>query len=144
MQSNRRDFLKGCAAAAAVTTSGGHAMAWFDPAVTTGAKSAANGNVLVYIFLRGAIDGLHMVVPYAGSDRTAYETKRAGLAISTSRLRRIGTSNWGWHPRAGGAPAMPSARHPSSCRSCTTATVSHWCMPPACPRPIAAISKRRQ
>lgn len=102
MQQNRRDFLKGCAAAG-LGAGCGRAFAFFDPQVTTGGKAAGN-NVLVYLFLRGAIDGLHLVVPYAGPDRTAYEAKRgpANLAIGTDRLRRIGTSNWGWHPRAGG------------------------------------------
>lgn len=101
MQGNRRDFLKGCCAAA-IAAGSGSAMAFFDPLALSGGKSAATGDVVVYVFLRGAIDGLHLVVPYAGSDRTAYVTRRGGLAIPTSRLRRIGTSNWGWHPRAGG------------------------------------------
>ena len=102
MHSNRRDFLKGCCAAA-VAAGSANVMAWYDPAIVTGTKSAANGDVLVYVFLRGAMDGLHLVVPYAGPDRIAYEGKRGNLAIPTSRLRRIGTSNWAWHPRAGGA-----------------------------------------
>ena len=103
MDSNRRDFLKGCCAAA-LGAGAGRAMAFFDPFVATGGKAAGN-NVLVYIFLRGAIDGLHLVVPYDGAQRGYYETKRAAanLAIPTSRLRRIGSSDWAWHPRAGGA-----------------------------------------
>lgn len=100
MQSNRRDFLKGCCAAA-LGAGAGRAMAFFDPFVTTGAK-AQTGNVLVYLFLRGAIDGLHLLVPYSGGERAPYVTKRAGLAIPESRLRPIGASGWAWHPRAGG------------------------------------------
>ena len=102
MDTNRRDFLKGCCAAG-LGAGAGRAMAFFDPFMTAGGKAAGN-NVLVYIFLRGAIDGLHLVVPYDGAQRDHYETKRsaANLAIPTSRLRRIGSSDWGWQPRAGG------------------------------------------
>lgn len=106
MSATRRDFLKGCCAAA-IGTGAGRAMAFFDPIGVTGSKSAANGNVLVYVFLRGAMDGLHLVVPWAGPDRVAYEGIRDGLVIPTSRLRRIGTTNWAWHPRAGGAASDP-------------------------------------
>ncbi len=101
MHNNRRDFLKGCCAAA-VAAGSGRAFAFFDPLAIAGSKSAATGDVLIYVFLRGAMDGLHLVVPYAGPDRIAYESKRGNLAIPTSRLRRIGTTNWAWHPRAGG------------------------------------------
>ena len=105
MQGNRRDFLKGCCAAA-IAAGSGNAMAFFDPLALSGGKSAATGDVIVYVFLRGAIDGLHLVVPYSGPDRVAYETRRngAGLAIRTDRLRRFTgvDDKWGWHPRAGG------------------------------------------
>lgn len=102
MDRNRRDFLKGCAAAG-LGAGCGRAFAFFDPFVATGGKAAGN-NVIVYLFLRGAIDGLHLIVPYSGAERAAYEAKRgpANLAIPTERLRRIGTSPWAWHPRAGG------------------------------------------
>ena len=102
MQSNRRDFIKGCCAGA-VAASSGTAMAFFDPLALGGGKSAANGDVLVYVFLRGAIDGLHLVVPYSGPDRVSYEAVRGNLAIPVSRLRQISGTAWGWHPRAGGA-----------------------------------------
>src|SRR5690606_12156130 len=102
MSASRRDFLKGCCAGAAAALGTGQVMAFFDPLAVTGTQSAADGDVLVYVFLRGAIDGLHLVVPYAGADRTAYVAKRGSMAIATDRLRRIGTSNWAWHPRAGG------------------------------------------
>jgi uncharacterized protein (DUF1501 family) len=101
MKLDRRDFLKGCCAGA-IAAGAGKSFAFFDPAITTGGKAAGN-NVLVYLFLRGAMDGLHMLVPYAGPERTPYVTKRSAMAIAPERLRRIGTSNWGWHPRAGGS-----------------------------------------
>lgn len=103
MKLDRRDFLKGCCAGA-IAAGSGRVMAFFDPAIGAGSKAAGN-NVIVYLFLRGATDGLHLVVPYAGPDRVAYEAKRGAMAIPTSRLRRIGTSNWAWHPRAGGGVA---------------------------------------
>jgi uncharacterized protein (DUF1501 family) len=102
MKTNRRNFIKGCCAGA-VAAGAGSAFAFFDPTGVAGSKSAATGDVLVMIFLRGAMDGLHMVVPYAGSDRVSYDNIRGSLAIPASRLRRIGSSNWAWHPRAGGA-----------------------------------------
>ncbi len=102
MNINRRNFIKGCCAGA-VAAGSGSAFAFFDPVGVMGSQSAANGDVLVMIFLRGAMDGLHMVVPYAGADRVSYEDVRANLAIPADRLRRIGNTNWGWHPRAGGA-----------------------------------------
>lgn len=111
MSATRRDFLKGCCAAA-IGTGAGRAMAFFDPIGVTGGKSAATGDVLVYVFLRGAMDGLHLVAPWAGPDRVAYEGIRDGLAIPTSRLRRIGTTNWAWHPRAGGASLDPVGSSP--------------------------------
>lgn len=101
MSANRRDFLKGCCAAA-IGAGTGRAMAFFDPTGLAGGKSAATGDVLVYVFLRGAMDGLHMVVPWSGPNRVSYEAKRGSMAIPTSRLRRIGTTEWAWHPRAGG------------------------------------------
>src|SRR5690554_6492736 len=106
MQANRRDFLKGCCAAA-IAAGSMRTQAFFDPVALTGGKSAANGDVLVYLFLRGAIDGLHLVVPYADPDRIAYVNTRGNLAIPVERLRRIAptgsAAQWGWHPRAGGA-----------------------------------------
>lgn len=95
---SRRHFLKGCCAAAAVA--GTPALAFMDPRAM--GKGGLQHDVLVYLFLRGGMDGLHLVVPYAGADRVAYEARRTNMAIPTSRLRRIGSSNWGWHPRAGG------------------------------------------
>jgi uncharacterized protein (DUF1501 family) len=102
MPANRRDFLKGCCAGAAALGAG-RSMAFFDPIIATGGKAAGN-NVLVYLFLRGAIDGLHLVVPYSGPDRVSYDAKRgsANLAIPTNRLRPIAGTDFAWHPRAGG------------------------------------------
>lgn len=92
----RRRFLQGCCAAA---------MAGAVPLTTFWRPAAAGGrtsnDVIVYVFLRGGLDGLHLVVPYAGPDRGHYELLRDSLAIPESSLRPI-TSQWGLHPRAGG------------------------------------------
>lgn len=105
MQSNRRDFLKGCCAAA-VAAGTPPALAWFDPLALSGQKSAANGDILIYLFLSGGMDSLHLVVPYGGPDRIAYENKRgSSLTIPVDRLRKI-NDRWGWHPRAGGERAQ--------------------------------------
>src|SRR5690606_12837522 len=96
----RRSFLKGCCAAAVAASA--PTFAWLNPAAA-GSKGGVQHDVLVYLFLRGGIDGLHLVVPYSGAERVAYEAKRGNFGIPVERLRRIGNSAWGMHPRAGGA-----------------------------------------
>jgi uncharacterized protein (DUF1501 family) len=98
MKTSRRGFIQGCCAGA-LALGAGRSVAFFDP---LGAKGGAQNQVLVYVFLRGGIDGLHLVVPYSGPDRIIYESKRSDLAIPTSRLRPIAATPWAWHPRAGG------------------------------------------
>src|SRR5699024_9072218 len=93
----RRAFLQGCCAAAlagAVPLS-----TFWRPAVA----GQGSSDVIVYVFLRGGMDGLHLVVPYAGAERSHYEMLRSNMAIPESRLRQI-TDNWALHPRAGGGP----------------------------------------
>src|SRR5690349_5676383 len=76
---DRRGFLKGCAGAAAI---GAAAPAMF---FSPQAKAAANGyDTLVVLFLRGAMDGLNLVIPVSGEDRTHYENARPTLAIANS------------------------------------------------------------
>jgi uncharacterized protein (DUF1501 family) len=93
----RRSFIQGCCAAA---------LAGAVPLTTfwrpAAAASRTGNEVIVYVFLRGGIDGLHLVVPYAGAERGPYELQRDNLAIPESNLRSI-TSEWALHPRAGGA-----------------------------------------
>jgi uncharacterized protein (DUF1501 family) len=96
--SSRRSFIKGCAAGA-LTLGAGNAIGWFDP---LHAQSGVQREVLVHLFLRGGIDGLHLLVPHNGPDRTSYEARRGTLAIPAARLRPIAGTPWGWHPRAGG------------------------------------------
>jgi len=98
MNTSRRGFLKGCCAGA-LALGAGKSIAFFDPLQ---AKGGSPRETLVYLFLRGGIDGLHLVVPYSGSDRTAYVSKRASLAIPVDRLRPIAGTAFGFHPRLGG------------------------------------------
>jgi len=98
---SRRSFVKGCCVAAGASAV--PAAAFFNP------SSAGRGighDVVVYLFLRGGIDGLHLIVPYSGPERTAYEIIRGNLMIPGERLRPI-SSQWALHPRAGGGTGDP-------------------------------------
>lgn len=94
----RRSFLQGCCAAA---VAGAVPLTTFWRPAAAAAGRTSN-DVIVYVFLRGGFDGLHLVVPYAGAERGPYELLRDNLAIPESNLRQI-TPEWGLHPRAGGA-----------------------------------------
>ncbi|GAB6196471.1 DUF1501 domain-containing protein [Lysobacter xanthus] len=75
----RRQFLKGVCASAAATAIG--------PRLMFGSEAraaAGDGDVVVMLFLRGAMDGLNFVVPLAGSDRTYYEAVRPNLSIAAT------------------------------------------------------------
>jgi uncharacterized protein (DUF1501 family) len=98
---NRRQFLQGCGAAAGISLLPMKGL--FMP----GAFAANTQHpVLVYLFLRGGMDGLHLMPPASGTERVAYESARSNLAIPTNRLRPIqGISNWAFHPRLGGGRA---------------------------------------
>ncbi|WP_242162926.1 DUF1501 domain-containing protein [Lysobacter sp. M15] len=100
---NRRDFLKGCCATAAAGAVGPSLL--FSPE----AQAAANTyDTVVLVFLRGGIDGLNLVVPTSGNDRSFYEQARPNLAIAAS-------GTYGALPLtlAGGA-ATPFGLHPSA------------------------------
>jgi uncharacterized protein (DUF1501 family) len=97
----RRSFIKGCCLAAGAGAM--PAAAFFNP-LQTGRGSGHD--VLIYLYLRGGIDGLHLVVPYAGLERVAYEQRRGNMIIDGNRLRPIST-DWALHPRAGGGPGDP-------------------------------------
>lgn len=102
----RRSFLQACCAAAGASAL--PMTAFFNPnAVAAGAP----GNILVYLYLRGGIDGLHLVVPYAGPERVAYDLRRGNMRIPEDRLRPI-DSQWALHPRAGGERGDPVDSNP--------------------------------
>ena len=94
----RRSFMKGCCAVAGASAL--PAAAFFNP---LNAGRGIGNDVVIYLFLRGGMDALHLVVPYAGPERVAYEAIRGNLLIPESRLRPI-SAEWALHPRAGGGP----------------------------------------
>ena len=76
---DRRGFLKGCCATAAV---GAAAPAMF---FAGQAHAAANSyDTIVHVFLRGGIDGLNLVVPISGNDRDHYEQARPDIQVPVS------------------------------------------------------------
>ncbi len=103
---SRRGFLAGLGAAAlggvAVSVFGDavRQVAYADTTADTTPESTA-GNVLVVLSLRGAIDGLGVVVPHGDS---AYAGARPTIAVPTSRLLAA-DSMFGLHP--GLAPLLP-------------------------------------
>lgn len=109
---NRRDFLKtGCVTASAL---GVHstARAYFAAPPET---AAATNDTLVIVFLRGAMDGLSLLPPGAGSPHRAdYEANRSDTRIPTTgagaALALNGTT-WALHPRAGGLRNLYNAGH---------------------------------
>ncbi|RZA33275.1 MAG: DUF1501 domain-containing protein [Lysobacteraceae bacterium] len=101
----RREFVKGCCSAALVGTTGSSLM-FADDAV-----AAANSyDTVVHLFLRGGLDGLNLVLPTSGADRTFYEQARPNLAIAASgtygalplTLTGGAATGFGLHPSATG------------------------------------------
>ncbi len=75
----RRGFVAGCSAAiAGLAGSRFPSMAFADPA------EATNDEIFVVVFLRGGTDGLNVVVPISGADRTYYEVARPNIAVPLS------------------------------------------------------------
>ncbi len=73
----RRGFLVGCSAAIA-----GLAGSRFNPAAF--GDPALNQEIMIAVFLRGGMDGLHLLPPIDGIDRGHYQAARPTLAIPTS------------------------------------------------------------
>ena len=90
-------------------------------------------DILVVVFLRGGMDGLNLVPPVSGSDRSRYEVARPSLAVPLSGDGAALTldGGFGLHPAA--APLLRSM----------TAVGWPLSMPPGCTIPPAAISKPR-
>ncbi len=101
MSLNRRDFLKTGAFAALATATG------VSTRVSLAAPGQPTNDVLVFVYLRGGIDGLSLVVPTGGSVRAPYEQARSATRVpaagANAALTLAGTNNtWGLHPRAAG------------------------------------------
>lgn len=98
MITSRRRFLGGCSAAIAALAGSRLGYLGLAPAGTP----SANGEVLVYIFLRGGMDGLSLVPPIAGDDRAHYEQARPRLSVpvtGTGAALRL-NDQFGLHPSA--------------------------------------------
>ena len=102
---SRRRFLKACAASAAVGAVGPTLL------FSGAAEAAANAHdTVVFLFLRGGMDGLNLVVPTDGNDRTFYEQARPALQIAASgtygalplTLAGGAATGFGLHPSATG------------------------------------------
>ncbi|MGH8078886.1 MAG: DUF1501 domain-containing protein, partial [Lysobacter sp.] len=129
---SRRQFLKGCAATAAVGAVG--------PGLffSSAAYAAANAHdTVVSLFLRGGMDGLNLVVPVSGADRTHYEEARPSLAIPISgaygalplTLAGNAATGFGLHPAATGLRDLWDAGHLGIVHACgllTSVTRSHF------------------
>ena len=74
---NRRAFLKYSLAGSGVAA-GTQSMTSYS------AAASVNENILLYVFLRGGADGLHILPPIDGIDRGYYETLRPQLKIPAS------------------------------------------------------------
>ena len=103
---DRREFLKGCGAAAAIGTVGGPTMLF-----SNDAHAAANPfDTVVMVFLRGGFDGLNLVPPVSGNDRNFYEQARPSLNIAATgdfgalplTLANGTATGFGLHPSAVG------------------------------------------
>lgn len=95
MSITRRDFLHaGCSAALIAGTAPAARVAF--------AQAGSSNDILVYVFLRGGIDGLSLINPIGGADRGHYEQYRARLAQPLSGPHASLPLNglFGMHPRA--------------------------------------------
>jgi uncharacterized protein (DUF1501 family) len=110
---NRRDFLKTCGVAAIAGSATDRAYAYFDRRGLQ--PAAATGDTLVVVFLRGAMDGLSLLPPGAGSPhRAAYESNRISTRIPTSGVGAalaLNGSDWALHPRATALRDLFNANH---------------------------------
>ncbi len=102
---DRRDFLKGCGAGAAIAAVGPTMLFSQD------AHAAENTyDTVVVVFLRGGIDGLNLVPPVDGNDRGFYEEARPTLRIPATgdgsalplTLANGSATGFGLHPSATG------------------------------------------
>ena len=88
----RRGFVKGCLLTAAATGT----------ARRLSATSALDPDILVLVFLRGGMDGLNLVPPLSGEDRSRYQAARPTLQVPVSgdgAALPLG-SGFGLHPAA--------------------------------------------
>ena len=130
---DRREFLKGCGAAAAVGAVGGPSLLF-----SQDAHAAVNPfDTVVMVFLRGGYDGLNLVPPVSGNDRSFYEEARPSLRIPATgtdaalplTLASGAATGFGLHPSAVGLHDIWDAGKLAIVQSCgmqTVVTRSHF------------------
>jgi uncharacterized protein (DUF1501 family) len=92
---NRRKFLQ---STAALTALSGVKIA------RAGSGSASNQPIIIDLFMRGGMDGLNVVPPFSGPNRTFYEDLRQSLSVpltGSNQVIDIG-EDFGLHPAATG------------------------------------------
>lgn len=110
----RREFVKGCCGAAVVGAAGSILTFSEDASAATNAY-----DTVVHLFLRGGMDGLNLVVPISGDDRTFYEQARPDLSIPNSgayaalalTLAGGAATGFGLHPSATGLRDLWNSGH---------------------------------
>jgi uncharacterized protein (DUF1501 family) len=129
---DRREFIKGACATAAVGAAGPSML------FSSEAQAAVNTyDTVVLVFLRGGIDGLNLVPPIAGNDRSFYEEARPSLNIAASgaysalplTLANNAATGFGLHPSAVGLKGLWDAGKLAIVHSCgmpTVVTRSHF------------------
>ena len=129
---DRREFIKGACATAAVGAVGPGLLFSQD------AHAAVNAyDTVVLVFLRGGMDGLNLVPPVSGTDRTCYEEARPTLNIAATgtygalplTLADGSATGFGLHPSATGLKSIWDAGKLAIVQSCgmpTVVTRSHF------------------
>ncbi|MBN8212031.1 MAG: DUF1501 domain-containing protein [Xanthomonadales bacterium] len=129
---DRREFLKGACATAAVGAAGPGLL------FSSEAEAAVNTyDTVVLVFLRGGMDGLNLVPPVSGNDRSFYEEARPSLNIAASgtygalplTLANGTATGFGLHPGAAGLKGLWDAGKLAIVHSCgmpTVVTRSHF------------------
>ncbi len=77
-KTSRRSFMVGCSSAIAALAGSRLGFAYF------GNPLDSNHNILIYVFLRGGMDGLSFLPPIGGPDRSIYQAARPVLQIPGS------------------------------------------------------------
>ena len=129
---DRREFIKGACATAAVGAAGPSML------FSSEAQAAVNTyDTVVLVFLRGGIDGLNLVPPVSGNDRTYYEEARPSLNIAANgaysalplTLADNTATGFGLHPSAVGLKGLWDTGKLAIVHSCgmpTVVTRSHF------------------
>ncbi len=97
----RRGFLRGSVACA--TTLSGVKLGFSNDLVQR-SLGGGNQNTLVYLFLRGGMDSLNLMMPISGQNRIEYESKRPNIMVPDSGTNAALNldGQFGLHPQMSG------------------------------------------